>query len=61
MADALDQDTISGADWGKAIALWLIVFLVRATMLLILSPLLYHSGNGFGVKRAMVMTWGGLR
>lgn len=61
MVDAVDDQTISSWDWGNAIALWLIIIAVRAVMLLILSPILATTGNGFCVKRAIVMTWGGLR
>ena len=35
--------------------------IIRAFMLVVLSPILHRSGDGFGAKRALIMTWGGLR
>lgn len=57
----VDFHRITGADYGRALLLWLMLMVVRLLMLTILSPLLTRTGNGFGPRRALVFTWGGLR
>lgn len=52
---------LKAVDWIKAILLWLFEMVIRGVMLFILSPILKRWGDGIGPKRAIVMTWGGLR
>ncbi|GMH43152.1 hypothetical protein BSKO_11074 [Bryopsis sp. KO-2023] len=55
------QDVISGADWGWAVLLYIVLNAVRALTVVILYPILSRMGYGLTMKDAIVMVWGGLR
>lgn len=43
------------------IALYILVVLVRLVAMIILSPAMYYSGEGFNIKELILSVWGGLR
>ena len=53
--------TISGADWGWAIVLWLFLVLIRTVMVILFYPLLRMGTYGLHWKDAVVLAWAGLR
>lgn len=61
IATVVQKTDLTPVDWAKAVGLWFFEMAIRGLMFLVLSPLLNRYGNGFGTKRAAVMTWGGLR
>jgi NhaP-type Na+/H+ or K+/H+ antiporter len=61
IATVVQKTDLTPVDWAKAIGLWFFDMAIRGLMVLVLSPLLNRYGNGFGTKRAAIMTWGGLR
>lgn len=57
----VDFGELEGADYGRAILLWVMLMIIRLFMLGVLSPLLYRTRGGFDPQRAVIFTWGGLR
>lgn len=52
---------LSGPDWGYLIALYVLVVIVRVISTLVLSPILYYTGEGFNTKEMILTIWGALR
>ncbi|KAJ8298747.1 hypothetical protein KUTeg_022807 [Tegillarca granosa] len=52
---------IHGIDWFYMFALYFGIFVIRAVVIALFSPVLRHTGYGMSWKEGTVMTWGGLR
>eukprot|EP01147_Barroeca_monosierra_P003348 gene3349-6020_t len=61
LANRIEFSNFTVDDYGRLVVLYLFLMIIRATMVLILSPFLVRFGYGFGVRRAAVLVYGGLR
>lgn len=43
----------SATDYGRLLLLYILLFVIRAMMVALLSPLLVRTGFGFGFRRAI--------
>ena len=59
----LDNDfsVIAGRDWGMVIVLWAFLYVIRAAMLVLVSPLMRCTGYPLRLKEAVLIVHGGLR
>jgi hypothetical protein len=55
------ESTITGWDWLKMFAFWILMIIVRAIMVLTFLPILRASGYGITKKEIIVLIYGGLR
>lgn len=57
----IDKTTITGLDWLKMLAFWILMILSRVIMVLTFYPFLKRSGYGLTRKELVVLIYGGLR
>ena len=55
------ESTITGWDWIKMFAFWILMIIVRAIMVLTFLPILKATGYGITKKEIVVLIYGGLR
>jgi NhaP-type Na+/H+ or K+/H+ antiporter len=55
------ESTITGWDWIKMFAFWILMIIVRAIMVLTFLPILKATGYGITKKEIIVLIYGGLR
>ncbi|KAI7844005.1 hypothetical protein COHA_002542 [Chlorella ohadii] len=60
-SEVYKSSTLTGKDWGWAVALWAFMQAIRAAGIALLYPLCSRLGYGMNWRDALVMTWAGLR
>jgi NhaP-type Na+/H+ or K+/H+ antiporter len=55
------ESTITGWDWIKMLAFWVLMIIIRAIMVLTFVPILKATGYGITKKEIVVLIYGGLR
>ena len=61
MVKKVNLGELSGSDWGSLFALYAMLHIIRALMVMMLFPLLRRIGYGMDYKSATMLVWGALR
>lgn len=57
----LELDDIGGREWGFLVVLYVFLYLIRCTIIILFFPILMRLGYGLNTRDAMVIVHGGLR